>query len=313
MPVDNARAVTTPGRASTWSRVSATIVERCRRDPLFFSRHVLGGEQPWAGQARILAALRDRKRVAVRSGHGVGKTWTAARAAIWFLYSHPHSIVLTTAPTHRQVRSILWAEIRRQVRGARIPLGGRMTETRLVLDDDWFALGLSTDEPERFQGFHAEHLLLIFDEAPGVPEDIYEAARGLLTSRHARVLLIGNPVSPRGPFYDAFRNPLWHTFHIPCTACPNVTAGRVIYPKLVTAEWVESQRQEWGAESPTFRSRVLGEFPEEADTQLIPLAWLHAAQERALNCPAPGSNLVIGVDVARYGADRTVILLLSFA
>lgn len=296
-----------------WLSASARILERCRKDPLFFSRYVLGGEQPWARQADILYALRDRHRVAVRSGHGVGKTWTAARAAIWFLYCHPHSIVLTTAPTHRQVRSVLWAELRRQVRNSRVPLGGRVTETRLTLDDDWFALGLATDEPERFQGYHAEHLLLIFDEAPGVPSEIYEAARGLLTSRHSRVLLIGNPISPSGPFYEAFRGPLWHTLHIPCTACPNVAAGRVIYPKLVTAEWIASQRSEWGETSPTFRSRVMGEFPEESDTQLVPLAWLHAAQERSQHRVPPGLDVAIGVDVARYGPDQTVILLADSA
>ena len=293
-----------------WPLRSERILARCRRDPLFFCRCVLGGEQPWRRQAEILCALRDTRRVAVRSGHGVGKTWTAARAAIWYLYSHPHSIVLTTAPTHRQVRSILWAEIRRQVRASKVPLGGRLTETGLALDDDWFALGLSTDEPERFQGYHAEHLLLILDEAPGVAADIYEAARGLLTSRHAHVLLIGNPTAPAGPFYEAFRSPGWRTIHIACADCPNVTAGRVIYPKLVTAEWIETQRAEWGENSPTFRARVLGEFPEEADSRLIPLAWLHAAQERTPRArTSHDGELRLGVDVARYGADQTVMIL----
>ena len=286
---------------------------RCRHDPLFFSRHVLGGDQPWERQAEVLLALRDAPRVAVRSGHGVGKTWIAARAAIWYLFAHPHSIVLTTAPTHRQVRSILWAEIRKQVRASRFPLGGKITETRLALADDWFALGLSTDDPDRFQGYHAEHLLLIFDEAPGVPEDIYEAARGLLTSRHARLLLIGNPTQPAGPFYEAFRRPGWHTIHIACTHSPNVLAGRTLYPKLVTADWIETQRLEWGQGSPAFKSRVLGEFPEESDSRLIPLAWIHAAQERGSN---PASDILLsdgplrmGVDVARYGADQTVIAI----
>jgi len=292
-----------------WRELGARVVARCRREPLFFSRYVLGGEQPWSRQAEILHALRDHPRVAVRSGHGVGKSWTAARAAIWFLYTHPHSIVLTTAPTHRQVRSILWAEIRRQVRTARLPLGGRLTETRLVLDDDWFALGLSTDEPERFQGYHAEHLLLIMDEAPGVPEMIYDAARGLLTSRHARVLLIGNPTTSSGPFYEAFRNPEWRHIRVPCTDCPNVRSGELLYPKLVTRGWVETQRREWGEDSPSFRARVMGEFPAESESRLIPLAWLQAAQERAERLPAQTRRLRLGVDVARYGTDRTVLLV----
>ena len=297
-----------------WPACSTRILERCRRDPLFFSKNVMGGEQPWELQAEILLALRDAHRVAVRSGHGVGKTWAAARAAIWHLYCHPHSVVLTTAPTHRQVRSILWAEIRRQVRTAKVRLGGRLTETGLTLADDWFALGLATDEPERFQGYHAEHLLLILDEAPGVAPDIYEAARGLLTSRHARILLIGNPTVPAGPFYEAFRDPVWRNLHIPCTHCPNVTAGRVIYPKLVSAEWIETQRAEWGEDSPAFRARVLGEFPEESDSRLIPLAWLHAAQERVA-CVEESRNmdLRMGVDVARYGADQTVMILANEA
>jgi len=292
-----------------WRDVGALVLLQCRRDPLFFSRHVVGGEQPWSRQAEILHALRDHPRVAVRSGHGVGKTWTAARAAIWFLYTHPHSIVLTTAPTHRQVRSILWAEIRRQVRSARLPLGGRITETRLWLDDDWFALGLSTDEPERFQGYHAEHLLLIMDEAPGVPDMIYDAARGVLTSSHARVLLIGNPTASSGPFYEAFRSPEWRHIRVPCTDCPNVATGRLIYPKLVTREWVETQRREWGENSPAFMSRVMGEFPAESERRLVPLAWLQAAQERAERLPAAMRSPRLGVDVARYGTDRTVLLV----
>ena len=224
------------------------------------------------------------------------------------LYSNPGSLVLTTAPTHRQVRSVLWAEIRKQARAAAFRLGGAITETAIRLDDDWFALGLATDEPERFQGYHAERLLLVFDEAPGISPEIYEAARGLLTSRHARVLLIGNPTEPAGPFYEAFRTPGWTTIHIPCTACPNVRLGRVTHPSLVTAEWVEAQRAEWGEDSPAFRARVLGEFPVEHAARLIPLAWIHAAQAR----PKPGrsdSEHWLGVDVARYGSDRTAFAI----
>jgi len=288
------------------ARASHKILSQGRCDPLFFSQCVLGGPRPWRRQADILRALRDGKRVAVRSGHGVGKTWIAARAALWFLYSHPGAVVLTTAPTHRQVRSILWAEIRKQARNAAYKLGGRITETGIRLDDDWFALGLATDEPERFQGYHAERLLLVFDEAPGVSPEIYEAARGLLTSRHARILLIGNPTEPSGPFYNAFRTPGWKTLHIPCTACPNVRLGRVTHPSLVTAEWVEAQRAEWGENSPAFRARVLGEFPSEHGARLIPLAWIHAAQARD-GATCSGSEHRLGVDVARYGSDRTAL------
>ncbi len=283
------------------------IIGRCERDPLFFCTKVLGGEQPWEKQAEILRSVRDASRVAVRSGHGVGKTWAAARACLWFLYTHPHSVVLTTAPTQRQVRSILWAELRRQWRASRMPLGGRLTETRLVLDDDWFALGLSTDEPERFQGYHAAHLFLVMDEAPGVPATLYDAAQSLLTSHHVRILLIGNPVASHGPFYDAFRSPFWRTLHIPATACPNITEGRVVYPKLVTQQWITEQRTLWGPRSAAFKTRVMGEFPAETDDRLIPLEWLEASGKR----PETSGDVAerLGVDVARYGGDRTAFAL----
>jgi len=143
------------------------LLKRCQQDPLFFSRYVLGGEQPWDKQKEIMLSVRDNPRTAVPSGFGVGKTWAAVRVALWFLYSLPHSLVITTAPTWRQVETILWAETRRQHQKSLRPLGGIVLQTQIKIADDWFALGLSTDEPERFQGFHSAYLLLIFDEATG--------------------------------------------------------------------------------------------------------------------------------------------------
>ena len=257
----------------------------------------------------VLRAVRDHRFVAVRSGHGVGKTWTAARAALWFLFSFPRSIVITTAPTQRQVKSILWGEIRRQWRRAHVTLGGRLTETGLKVDDDWFALGLSTDEAERFQGYHGRHLLLIFDEAPGVAPEIYEAARTLLTGEHARFLLIGNPTSPQGDFYEAFRSAQWHKVAISCLDTPNVKTGRPIYPKLVTRRWIEERRCEWGEDSPLYKARVLGEFPDEGENTLLPLSWLEGAQDRAENLEPPAAEeLRLGVDVARYGKDESAFV-----
>jgi len=98
-------------------------------------------------------------------------------------------------------------------------------------------------------------------------------------------------------------------FTLPAPIAPNVTEQRVIYPSLVTAEWVAAQREEWGEESAAYRARVLGEFPEEDGSHLIPLAWIHAARERPVAPDATGGPLRLGVDVARYGADQTVLVL----
>jgi len=284
------------------------LLKRCQEDPLFFSRHVLGGEQPWHKQKQIMISVRDNPRTVVPSGFSVGKTWTAARVALWFLFSFPHSLVITTAPTWRQVENILWSEIRRHYQGSKMPLGGELLQNQVKIDDDWFALGLSTDEPTHFQGFHSAHLLLIFDEAAGIDKTIWDIAEGQMAGAFARWLAIGNPIMPVGPFYDAVTSLTWNTIHISCLDSPNVKEGRIIYPKLVAPRWVEDRRREWGEASPQFQSKVLGEFPMASEFGLIPSNWILAAQDRAKNTISASEEKRIGVDVARSGNDSTVFL-----
>lgn len=283
------------------------VLDRARQDPVFFVRQVLGGD-PWEKQEEILEAVRDHRRVAVRACHGVGKTKVAAWVALWFLYCHKNSKVITTAPTWHQVENLLWREIHAAHAASRIPLGGKVLQTQIELGKQWFALGLSTDKPERFQGFHAEDILLIVDEASGVEQYIFDAAEGFLTSIGAKLLLIGNPTQLSGEFYNAFRSPLYHKIHISAFDSPNLKAGKIVRPYLVTPEWVEDKRLKWGETSPLWYSRVLGEFPEQGDDTLIPLAWIEAAQQRWFT-EQDGGPVELGVDVARYGSDSTVIVV----
>jgi len=288
------------------------VLDRAQRDPVFFVRHVLGGD-PWEKQEEVLNAVRDHRRVAVRACHGVGKTKVAAWVALWFLYCHRNSKVITTAPTWHQVENLLWREIHAAHATSRIPLGGKVLQTQIELGKQWFALGLSTDKPERFQGFHAENILLIVDEASGVDQRIFEAAEGFLTSPGAKLLLIGNPTQLSGEFYNAFRSSLYHKIHISAFDSPNLKAGKIVRPYLVTPEWVEEKRIKWGEDSPMWYSRVLGEFPEQGDDTLIPLAWIEAAQRRwreyMKSEPKGDEPVELGVDVARYGSDSTVIVV----
>ncbi|MBI3912530.1 MAG: hypothetical protein HY320_16545 [Armatimonadetes bacterium] len=292
--------------------------------PVDFVREVLGGE-PWLRQAEILEALRDEGRVTVRSAHGVGKTWVAACASLWFLYTRLPVAVLTTAPTHRQVREILWREIRRlhrqsRKRGRALP--GKCLETALRVNEDCFALGLSTDEADRFQGFHALHVLVVVDEAAGVPEEIYEAIDGVLTTDDARLLLIGNPTHAHGRFYQSHRQPGWRKFVISALDCPNLQGVNLDdlttdpdptpRPGLVTARWVRERRAEWGEDSLLYQTRVLGNFPEQEEDALIPLAWIEAAVTRGSRKlserVAPGCEGLVemGVDLARFGTCESV-------
>src|SRR5437016_8108213 len=156
------------GRMSArfWNEAMGRRMAACRRDPERFARQILGSSW-WAKQREVAEAIAKHRRVAVKSANGVGKTYLAADLALWFLYSHRPSIVITTAPTARQVRTLLWEEIKRRFRGARIALPGKILTDKLEAADGWYAMGLATDEDVKFQGFHAENLLIIVDEASG--------------------------------------------------------------------------------------------------------------------------------------------------
>lgn len=283
------------------------FIKRIRTDPGFFARRILGIKL-WRKQALLLKLLAEGERVVARSGHGVGKTTAAGVAALWFLNAFAPSKVVTTAPTRTQVESILWAEIRRLYHNAQISLGGDLYKKSLRYEDDWFAIGLSTNRVENFQGFHSENILVIFDEAPGIDYAIWEAAEGLLTSSVSKFLAIGNPRSPSGKFYDAFRDETWKKIHISCYDCPNVVGHKALIPGLVTFDWVKKKEIEWGKGSPLFISKVLGQFPSESENVLIPLSWLERSTEQEIPEISP-EDLKLGVDVARFGGDKTVLTL----
>lgn len=293
--------------------------------PVWWVKNILGAV-PWAKQREILESVRDNQRTAVRSCHGIGKSFTAGQVILWFLYNFPRAIVLSTAPTWRQVEKLVWKEVRASYKRAKVPLGGHILpkspEIQLI-QDEWYAIGLSTNDPDRFQGFHEEYILVVVDEAAGVPEDIFEAVEGVLTSQNARQLLLGNPTSLSGTFHNAFRVPGWYTISISAFDSPNFTAfgiteediadgtweekitGPLPNPKLITPAWVADKYIRWGPESPAYHARVKGQFPTEADDTLIPLSWIEAAMAREV--PDNMVPVELGVDVARFGSDKSVI------
>ncbi|OPY54655.1 MAG: hypothetical protein A4E48_00234 [Methanosaeta sp. PtaU1.Bin060] len=293
----------------------------------------LFGSDLWPDQQKILESVRDHPKTAWRSCHGIGKTYIAARLVLWWLYSFPYSIVLTTAPTWRQVEDLLWKEIRAAHAHSRIPLGGHLPQraTELQIDGkNWAAIGLSTNDPNRFQGYHSEHLLVVVDEAAGVAEDIFEAINGVLTSAHCRLILIGNPTDIGGQFYRAFRTEGWNTGSTAAWQTPNfthygITREDIIsgewqqkakkkpngdwdwpMPWLITPAWAANALQEWGEHHPAWSARVEGEFPEQGEYNVIPLSWIEQAQDRWPDTISTGS-VILGVDVARGGMDKSAI------
>ncbi len=282
-----------------------------RSDPARFARRMLG-VRLWSRQEEILRLVAENPRVAVAGGHGVGKDYIAAVAMLWFLFTRPGSIVLSTAPTWRQVKHLLWGEIRRLHARAPTRLGGEVLDTELKLGPRWYALGFSTDEADRFQGFHAPSLLVVIDEAAGVAREIHEAADGVLSGSDAHLLLVGNPTSRGGRFHEAYSDPTFATLRIPCFEHPNVREGRPVIPGAVTGDWIEMVRASYGEDSAYFRSRVMAEFPTEEADSLLKSEWIERALARnglavQVNTEGVKGERTLGADIARFGNDSTVI------
>jgi hypothetical protein len=298
----------------------ATALAGVVRDPVQFC-HGLLRQDLWPLQKAILHAVASRPRVAVKACHASGKTFVAAVAVLWFITRYRDGIVVTTAPTWTQVEKLLWGEIHRAAQASRIAFP-QLNKTELRIGPGNYAIGLSTNEGVRFQGFHGR-ILIIVDEAPGVKVDIWEAIEGIRAGGDVRVLALGNPTIASGPFYDAFTSNRdgWSTFTISAFDSPNLAGlsldellmlpdsalDECVRPYLVTRRWVREKYVEWGPGHPLWEARVLGQFPTQAEDALISLAWLEEAAHR----PATdhGGRLAAGLDVAGPGEDETALVI----
>jgi len=250
-------------------------------DPLAWIYDCLNLEDKlWEKQEEIITSVFENTYTAVRSGHGVGKTYSSALCVLSFLYTQIPSKVITTAPTFKQVAKILWRDIRKLYGRRKVKLGGRLLTLELICDNDWFALGLHPRDWDvnAFQGYHSKNILIVLDESPGVSEELYKACDSLMSSENAHLLEIGNPTSPSGHFYRAFLpESKYKKIHISCLDSPNLKAGKVVRPYLVTPQWVQNMKEKWGENSAFWQSKVLGEFPSSEETMFVPLECLEAA------------------------------------
>jgi phage terminase large subunit len=306
------------------------VASRIAADPVWFAETVLGHDLWSVPKAVMRAIARPRARVAVKGCHASSKTHTAAALVLWAPFAG--GIAITTAPTGRQVRRLVWAEVRAMHAAAREPLGGELLQAEFRIAPDLYAVGLSTDVGVNFQGFHARpggFMLVVLDEAPGVEPAVYGAIEGIRAGGDVRVLALGNPDVASGPFHDVFASGVadWTTFTVDALASPNLEdeehPGRHLAidellalpdhrldwaprPYLVTRRFVVEKWREWGEQSPLWQSKVRGQFPTQGIDALFPITWLEAAQARDLP-EADDQPFEAGVDVAGPGEDETVL------
>jgi phage terminase large subunit len=273
-------------------------------EPVRFFREVLGLEA-WSKQAEIAGAVRDHDFVTVVSANGVGKSTIAAALALWYWRTRgPKNRVILTAPKFQQIAEIVWNEVRALYLRAKRPLGGslaKLASTGLRDDDGRQLFGVTAQDVESFQGIRAPEMMVIADEASGIPEAIYPAIHGNLAGG-GKLLLIGNGTKDTGYFFESHKSERYARIRISALESPNVVAGRVVVPGLVTSRFVEDAARMWGQTGAFYRIRVLGEFVEQQEGRLFPPSTIIESEQLWPKTPAEG-RLRIGVDPAGAGGD----------
>lgn len=280
------------------------FITKYRTDPVAFVNEVLG-VQPDEWQSDFLNAVASgKRRISVRSGHGTGKSTAGSWAMLWFLLTRYPVKVVVTAPTSAQLYDALFAELKRwvkelpdsvqqllEVKQERIELKSSATEAFIS------ARTSRAEQPEALQGVHSDHVMLVADEASGVPEQVFEAAAGSMSGHSAVTILFGNPVRSSGFFFDT-HNRLkddWWTKRVSCVDSPRVSQ-----------EYINEMKSRYGEDSNAFRIRVLGEFPRSDDDTIIPMELLEAAKNRDV-VAYEDAPIIWGLDVARFGSDSSVL------
>jgi phage terminase large subunit len=297
------------GSGTEATALAHALRNRWAENPQRFAKEALGVAL-WRRQRDIARSVARHPRTAVRSGHKIGKSIAAVVIALWWALTRKRGRVVLTAPAYHQVRNILWPELTRIYRKSRFPVGGtlhRNPSAGLELPGGRAIFCISTDKPEKMAGLSGAEILFIIDEASGFPEALWEPVFGNMAGG-GRLLALGNPTQLSGPFYEAFttKREFWETLHVSSEESPNVLAGEVVVPGLATREWVEEKKREWGEKSAAYQVRVAGNFPSQGDNAVIPLENVQDAVRRWAETAAEGL-LHIGVDVARYGDDESVV------
>lgn len=296
-------------------------------DPVGWIHHI--GEETWSGQETILESLVENPKTGVWSAHATGKSHIASRAIAWWVDTHPVDdvFVVTSAPSAPQVRGILWRYAKDIHRKAHLP--GNITDAEIP---EWKVDGrlvgwgrkpqnLTSEEQAKavFQGIHAKYVLVVFDEADGIPKWLWDAAATLLTSMTNRMLAIGNPDNPASHFATIRNDKMndipdedgdwWNKITISAYDTPAYTGEPVsqnLKDHLVTRAWVRGRIKEWGKDNALVRSKVDAQYPEIGDDILITPGMIQKCIAAFSDLPGDSQGRY-SADIARMGADKCVV------
>lgn len=306
---------------SAWLHDPLGFVDNCVQFPPGHDGEP-GGLTPY--QRENFEVLECERRLSVRGPHGLGKTTSNALAVHWFALTREAARIdwkiITTAGAWRQLTKYLWPEIHKWARHLDWERIGRRPYTAHELLDLNLKLhygaasAVASSDKELIEGAHADSILYIYDEGKSIAADIYDASEGAFSGagKHglpeAYGLAQSTPGDTQGRFFDIHtRKPGLEDW-----AVRHVTKQEVIDAGRMNLTWARQRAKQWGEDSAIYANRVLGEFHSSDEDSVIPLTWVEAANERWLmwkdqGCPIQTGRRVKGVDVARGGADLTVV------
>lgn len=286
------------------SSLYADFVAAYRDEPVLFVTEVLGADPlPWQREF-LMHVAKGERRISVRAGHGVGKSTACAWLLLWHMFTRLPQKSVCTAPTAGQLFDALFSEVKHWAQKLPAPLrdtieiySDRIVQRGAPESSFISARTSSSDRPEALAGIHSENVLIIVDEASAVPEPVFEAAAGSMSGHSATTVLIGNPTRNTGLFFKTHHqlSSDWQTMHVSC-----------LDNRLVAKDFIKQIAATYGETSNAYRVRVLGEFALKDDDSLIPADLVDSAMIRDIALDTT-QDLIYGVDVARFGSDRTVI------
>ncbi len=244
-------------------------------------------------------------REAIASGHGIGKGAESAWLCLWAMSTRPDLSGVITANTKNQLDTKTWRELAKWHKLAINHHWFKWTATRFYAvesPEDWFIASVPWSEhhSEAFAGLHEKHVLIIYDEASAIPDVIWDVSEGAMTTNRAMWFCFGNPTRNTGRFRECFGkfSGLWTHHQIDSRTCK----------RTENKEQIEQWKNIYGEDSDFFRVKVKGEFPRAGSTQFIPSGDVESARKRnILQSVYFHMPIIMGVDVARYGDDQSVI------
>ena len=249
---------------------------------------------------------RGERKISIAACHGPGKTFVASLLVVNQMLTRFPQKAVATAPSRNQLENALVAEVTTRFRQLPAALQElfevkkNRIELRAAPEESFFTASTARAEsPEALQGVHSEHVLLIADEASGVPEAIFQSAQGSMSGHNATTLLLSNPTRGSGYFFETFHRGKenWKTYTISAFDSSRVSDA-----------YVKEIRDTYGEDSNVYRIRVLGLFPKADDDTIIPWDFVESARTRAIEL-RKGLERVWGLDVARYGDDANALAI----